>query len=235
MEFITQTWDERSLEPLVENTTDLIVIKKAPASQVELFKFVMEYYEISAQEPLGKIFLDITMEGKFDELYGNTNLEWHIDKGYSQHPANITGLYALEIEGNVGRTQFVDNRIQCPIENRQVTIDMDRFISNDQYGYKFRNEVERRFFRRKYTNVKHDLIQKDKRGEYVYYCQGYTNLPQEEKEAIEKLLYDPARIYSHTWEKGDFVISNNITTNHRREPTLNGKRHLWKIEGYAKS
>lgn len=234
MEFITQTWNERSLEPLVENETDLILIKNAPASQVELFKFMMEYYDISAQEPLGKIFLDITLEGKFDELYGSTNLEWHIDKGYSQNPTNVTGLYALEIEGEVGQTQYVDNRIQCPIENKTITVNMDRFTSDSSYGYKFRNEAERRFFRKKYRNVKHDLIQRDKKGEYVYYCQGYTELPEEEKQAIEKILYDPSRIYSHKWERGDFIISNNITTNHRRSATHNGKRHLWKIEGYTK-
>lgn len=235
MEFITQTWAERDLTPLVENETDLILIKKAPASQVELFKFVMEHYEISAQEPLGKIFLDITLEGKFDQLYGNTNLEWHIDKGYSQYPANITGLFALEIEGNVGGTQFVDNRIECPVPNKTITVDIDRFTSDDAYGYKFRTEIERRYFRRKYRNVQHDLIQRDKKGEYVYYCQGYTELPEDEKQAIEKLLYDPSRIYTHKWEQGDFVIYNNITTNHRRDRTHDGKRHLWKIEGYNKA
>ena len=235
MEFITQQWNERDLTPLLENETDLLVIKNTPASQVEIFKFVMEHYEISAQEPLGKIFLDITLEGKYDELYGNTNLEWHIDKGYSQHPANITVLYGLEIEGEVGETQYVDNRIECPVPNKTITVNMDRFTSDSAYGYRFRNEVERRYFRRKYRNVQHDLIQKDKKGEFVYYCQGYTELPEEEKQAIEKLLYHPDRIYSHKWEQGDLLIANNITTNHRRGPTHNGKRHLWKMEGYNKA
>jgi alpha-ketoglutarate-dependent taurine dioxygenase len=57
-------------------------------------------------------------------------------------------------------------------------------------------------------------------------------LPLEEKQTIEKLLYDPDRIYAHRWEKGDFVVANNIATNHKRESTEAGQRHLWKIEGY---
>ena len=45
--------------------------------------------------------MDVTLDGQHHELYGNTNLEWHIDKGYTQQPVNVTGLYALEIEGDV--------------------------------------------------------------------------------------------------------------------------------------
>ena len=59
-------------------------------------------------------------------------------------------------------------------------------------------------------------------------------MPKEEKQAIEKLLYDPSRIYYHQWEKGDFVVANNKATNHKREATSSGTRHLWKIEGYDK-
>ena len=54
------------------------------------------------------------------------------------------------------------------------------------------------------------------------------------KDAIEKLLYDPSRIYYHQWEKGDFAVTNNKVTNHKRESTQSGKRHLWKIEGFDK-
>ena len=64
---------------------------------------------------------------------------------------------------------------------------MNRFIHSKDYGYAFRNETERRWFRRKHRNVWHDLIQEDKKGKYVYYCEAYTELPKEEKDAIEIL------------------------------------------------
>jgi len=234
MDYITQSWDKRDLTPLVNNEIDLIVIKNAPASQLTLFRFLTEYYNIAPQDPMDKIFLDISLNGVHHELYGNTDLEWHIDKGYTQSPVNVTGLYALELEGDVGRTMYVDNRIDCPIENKKVTVDMDRFTSDARYGYRFRSEAERRWFRRKHRNVWHDLIQEDKRGKYVYYCEAYTELPKTEKDSIENVLYHPDRIYYHKWEKGDFVVANNKTTNHKREASKKGSRHLWKIEGYSK-
>jgi len=234
MELITQKWNNKDLTPLVNNEVDLIVIENTPASQLKLFNFLTEYYQIAPQDPMDKIFLDVTLDGHHHELYGNTNLEWHIDKGYTQQPVNVTGLYALEIEGDVGKTLYVDNRIDCPIENKMVTVDMERFTSNKRYGYRFRSEVERRWFRKKYHNIWHPLIQKDKKGEFVYYCEAYTQLPDKEKQAIEKLLYNPNRIYAHKWKKGDFVVTNNIATNHKRESTKSGKRHLWKIEGFNK-
>jgi len=232
MEYLVQQWNEKNLEPLVNNDVDLIVVKNTPASQLKIFKFLEHYYEIAPQDPMDKICLDITLSGVHHQLYGNTNLEWHIDKGYTQYPVNVTGLYGLEIEGDVGRTLYVDNRIECPVENKMITVDMERFTSDQRYGYRFRSEAERRWFRMKHRNVWHTLIQEDNRSEYVYYCEAYTELPQEEKDLIENKLYDPSRIFYHEWEKGDFVIANNLTTNHKREETNSGQRHLWKIEGY---
>jgi len=234
MDYIIQDWKTKNLKPLVDNDIDLIIIKNTPASQLQIFNFLTSYYEIAPQDPMDKIFLDITLTGKHHELYGNTDLEWHIDKGYTQKPVNVTGLYALEIEGDVGRTLYVDNRIECPIENKKITVDMERFTSNSRYGYKFRSEAERRWFRKKHRNVSHDLIQEDKKGKFVYYCEAYTELPAVEKKIIEKELYRQDRIYYHKWEKGDFVVVNNITTNHKREASISGSRHLWKIEGFNK-
>ena len=234
MDYIIQDWKAKDLTPLVNNDTDLVIIKNSPASQLQIFNFLTLYYDIAPQDPMDKIFLDITLSGVHHELYGNTDLEWHIDKGYTQKPVNITGLYALEIEGDVGRTLYVDNRIECPVENKKITVDMERFTSNSRYGYRFRSEAERRWFRKKHRNVSHDLIQEDKKGKFVYYCEAYTELPEEEKKQIEKLLYDPSRIYYHEWEKGDLLFANNIATNHKREASKSGSRHLWKIEGFNK-
>ena len=133
---------------------------------------------------------------------------------------------------------FVDSRIVEDIpdyykehKNDIVQFDMNRFIHDNQYGYHFRNEVERRWFRRKYRNVEHELIQGDNRGVYLYYCEAYNNLP--EMQMIKEKLYDPKRIHRHKWRKGELVIYNNKATNHKRE---NGgkKRHLWKIALYKR-
>ena len=232
MKYLIQDWKNKDLKPLLDNDTDLIVIKNTPPSQLKILNYITQYYDISPQFPMDKIFVDILMTENSHELYGNTDLEWHIDKGYTSTPINLTTLYALEIEGDVGRTMYVDTRIKCPIPNKKVSVDMDRFTSSQKYGYRFKSEAERRWFRRQHRNVEHDLIQKDKRGEYVFYCEAYTELPIEEKKQIESLIYQPERIYYHTWEKGDLLLANNMVTNHTRESTKYGKRHLWKLEGF---
>lgn len=234
MKYIIQDWKNKDLKPLLDNDIDLIVIKNTPPSQLKILNFITTHYDISPQYPMDKVFVDVVLSENYHELYGNTDLEWHIDKGYTSTPVNLTALYGLEVEGDVGRTMYVDTRIKCPIDNKKVLVDMDRFTSNSRFGYRFKSEAERRWFRRKHRNVQHDLIQKDKRGEYVFYCEAYTQLPIEEKKKIEPLIYNPKRVYYHKWEKGDFVLVNNMVSNHKREATKSGKRHLWKIEGFIK-
>ena len=173
-----------------------------------------------------------------ENLKGNTELEWHIDKGYSENPPEYVALYSVDIDEDAGDTLFVDSRILEDIpnyyrdhKNDLVQFDMNRFIHDNQYGYHFRNEVERRWFRRKYRNVEHELVQGDNRGVYLYYCEAYNNLP--EMQMIKNKLYDPKRIHRHKWQKGQLVVYNNKATNHKRE---NGgtKRHLWKIALYKR-
>ena len=161
-----------------------------------------------------------------------------IDKGYSENPPEYVALYSVDIDEEAGDTLFVDSRIVEDIpdyyrkhKDDKVQFDMNRFIHDNQYGYHFRNEVERRWFRRKYRNVEHELIQGDNRGVYLYYCEAYNNLP--EMQMIKEKLYDPKRIHRHKWQKGQLLIYNNKATNHKRE---NGgkKRHLWKIALYKR-
>ena len=147
MKYLIQDWKNKDLKPLLDNDTDLIVIKNTPPSQLKILNYITQYYDISPQYPMDKIFVDVSMEENSHELYGNTDLEWHIDKGYTSTPVNLTALYALEIESNVGRTMYVDTRIKCPIPNKKVSVDMDRFTSNQRYGYRFKSEAERRWSR----------------------------------------------------------------------------------------
>ena len=173
-----------------------------------------------------------------ENLKGNTELEWHIDKGYSENPPEYVALYSVNIDEGSGNTLFVSSRILDDLpdyyrkhKDDKVQFDMNRFIHDKEYGYHFRNEAERRWFRRKYRNVEHELVQGDKEGVYLYYCEAYNDLP--EMQMIKDKLYDPKRIHRHKWKKGQLLIYNNKATNHKRE---NGgsKRHLWKIALYER-
>ena len=234
-------WKNRSVFDLIQNDVDLTVLENTPCSQVEIWNFLETFFKPSPQDPMDQMFVNIVSDERAlakENLKGNTELEWHIDKGYSENPPEYVALYSVDIDEDAGDTLFVDSRILEDIpdyyrdhKNDLVQFDMNRFIHDNQYGYHFRNEVERRWFRRKYRNVEHELIQGDRRGVYLYYCEAYNNLP--EMQMIKEKLYDPKRIHRHKWQKGQLLIYNNKATNHKRE---NGgtKRHLWKIALYER-
>ena len=234
-------WNNRTVFDLLQNDVDLTVIENVPCSQVEIWNFLETFFKPSPQDPMDQMFVNIVSDERAlakENLKGNTELEWHIDKGYSENPPEYVALYSVDIDEDAGDTLFVDSRILEDIpnyyrdhKNDLVQFDMNRFIHDNQYGYHFRNEVERRWFRRKYRNVEHELVQGDNRGVYLYYCEAYNNLP--EMQMIKNKLYDPKRIHRHKWQKGQLVVYNNKATNHKRE---NGgtKRHLWKIALYKR-
>ena len=234
-------WNNRSVFDLTQNDVDLTVIENTPCSQVEIWNFLETFFKPSPQDPMDQMFVNIVSDERAlakENLKGNTELEWHIDKGYSENPPEYVALYSVDIDEEAGDTLFVDSRIVEDIpdyykehKNDIVQFNMNRFIHDNQYGYHFRNEIERRWFRRKYRNVEHELIQGDNRGVYLYYCEAYNNLP--EMQMIKEKLYEPKRIHRHKWQKGQLLIYNNKATNHKRE---NGgkKRHLWKIALYKR-
>ena len=234
-------WKNRSVFDLIQNDVDLTVLENTPCSQVEIWNFLETFFKPSPQDPMDQMFVNIVSDERAlakENLKGNTELEWHIDKGYSENPPEYVALYSVDIDDNAGNTLFVSSRILEEIpeyyknhKDDKVQFDMDRFIHDKQYGYHFRSEAERRWFRRKYKKVEHDLIQGDKQGVYLYYCEAYNDLP--EMKMIKDKLYDPNRIHRHKWQKGQLLIYNNKATNHKRE---NGgsKRHLWKIALYER-
>ncbi|KAF8330028.1 uncharacterized protein EI90DRAFT_3124824 [Cantharellus anzutake] len=46
---------------------------------------------------------------------------------------------------------------------------------------------------------------------------------------VTELLYDRRYCYEHTWERGDFLIADNVELIHARTAFKPGKRELWRI------
>ena len=46
MEISNQIWKDRDLTPLVDNEVDLVVINETPTCQIEIYKFLSQYYEV---------------------------------------------------------------------------------------------------------------------------------------------------------------------------------------------
>lgn len=238
MKIEIQDWKERNLQPLVDNDIDLIVINETPTCQIQLYEFISKSYQVCPQDPLNQIFVSIlnNSTNTKENLDSTRELMWHIDGNYKKRPYNITGLYCIDIVGRAD-TLFVDNRIVDDIpeyynkhKDDYVDIDMKKFVNDKRYPYRFNNEREKRMFRLLYGSSKHKLFQEDKRGKYMYYCNGNNIIDQ--KEYIDNIMYSPERIYSHQWNNKQLVIYNNITTNHKRLSNNLETRHMWKVCGW---
>jgi hypothetical protein len=241
MKYIRQEWKTRNIIPLIDNEVDVLIIENTPCSQIEMFNFLTPYYEVAPQDPLDQMWVSVVSDKRSeqkDNLKGNTELEWHIDKGYAKRPFDMVLLYSVLVGQDSGDTLFVDNRITDLIpdyfkkfQDEIVKFDVNRFLHSDQYGYHFRNEIERRWFRRKYGTVNHKLFQQDKRGDYIFYCEAYNIIP--DADVVKEFLYHPNRIYRHKWKTGELLLYNNKATNHKREKG-GVERHLWKLALYEK-
>lgn len=248
MKFISQDWKEANLKPLLERETDVLVINRVPCEQLTIHSFLTEHLIPGGQDPMEMMWCSIISDTRgqaVDTLKGDTKLDWHIDKGYSSRPFDYVVLYAVDVSPNAQRTLFTSSRILDKLpdgyaekhRDTKVWFDVDRAVYDPHYGYAFRKDSERRWFRRKYPLYYHDFIQEDERGKYVYYCSAYA-ADIEDREDLEKILYDENAYYRHSWQRRQLVIYNNKTTNHSRElvPSNEGsKRHLWKIGLYENS
>ena len=237
MKYEIQEWKEKNMLPLLNNDVDMIIFNDTPTCQVEIYNFISKYYEVCPQDPLNQIFVSIVHDVKNskENLQGDIELMWHIDGNYKKRPYNITGLYCVDIDERAD-TMFVDNRIVDMIpeyydryKDDVVKVAVKKFVEDDRYPEKL-SQREKRMFRLIYSSSKHRLFQEDKRGKYIYYCNG-NNVIQE-PEYIDSILYDESRIYSHEWKPKQLVLYNNITTNHKRKANRSKKRHMWKVCGW---
>ena len=138
MKYIRQEWKTRNIIPLIDNEVDVLIIENTPCSQIEMFNFLTPYYEVAPQDPLDQMWVSVVSDKRSeqkDNLKGNTELEWHIDKGYSKNPPEYVALYSVDIDEEAGDTLFVDSRIVEDIpdyykkhKNDIVQFDMNRFI-----------------------------------------------------------------------------------------------------------
>ena len=77
-------WKNRSVFDLIQNDVDLTVLENTPCSQVEIWNFLETFFKPSPQDPMDQMFVNIVSDERAlakENLKGNTELEWHIDKG----------------------------------------------------------------------------------------------------------------------------------------------------------
>ena len=72
-----------------------------PCSQVDIWNFLEKSFTPAPQDPMDQMFVNIVSDERAkakENLKGNTELEWHIDKGYSENPPQYVALYSVDMD-----------------------------------------------------------------------------------------------------------------------------------------
>ena len=67
-------------------------------------EFLENAFRPTSTDPFDQMFVNIVSDERAlakENLKGNTELEWHIDKGYSENPPEYVDLYSVDIDENV--------------------------------------------------------------------------------------------------------------------------------------
>jgi taurine dioxygenase len=154
---------------------------------------------------------------------------WHSDMCYSARPPRGTMLYALEIPEfhglTLGDTEFASaaaawdalpETVRQRIDGRRAVFD---FASRRRAFPPTQAEVDR------YPAVSHPIVRTHPRtGRRCLYvmrddCTGVEGMEADEAEALIAALADhiikPAFIYRHQWRRGDLLMWDNCTVQHR--------------------
>lgn len=159
------------------------------------------------------------------EMDAHVELPWHQDLSFMNPPPRWVILYAHQIEGE-SVTEWCDHvsataALAPEILARHRGSEFEHAAANisrvDQFPYRVEDEARRRWLRR--AKARHPAVARDEAGrDYLFFNPGYVSLPADDVRVLCSHFYQSPYIYSHRWQAGDLVITNNLTTSHRRQP-----------------
>lgn len=169
---------------------------------------------------------------------------WHTDMSYAERPARATMLYAREVPTlhglTLGDTAFANTAVawdRLPDELKQTLTGLKGVF--DFRGRKRSSPVSAANVAQ-YPPVEHPIVRTHpytgRQSLYVVRddCTGIVGMAPSEGEALIAALADhiirPEHIYQHRWRKGDVVVWDNITVQHRAvlDYDLPQRRLMWR-------
>ncbi|MFT6581763.1 MAG: TauD/TfdA dioxygenase family protein [Alphaproteobacteria bacterium] len=177
--------------------------------------------------------------------------QWHTDMCYAPKPARATMLHAVEVPVlhglSLGDTCFANTAAAWD----SLPDDLQRFVENRRAIFDFQGRKRSRPIAAetlaKYPPVNHPIARTHPRtgrkGLYVMRddCTGIEGMETGEAQALIAALADhitrPENVYRHRWRKGDVVVWDNCTVQHKAifDYGLPQRRIMWRttIEGSA--
>jgi taurine dioxygenase len=154
---------------------------------------------------------------------------WHSDMIYSAKPPRATMLYALEVPQlhglTLGDTAFANTAAAWDALPETMKRCIDGMQGIFDFTRRKRSTPPDKATIANYPPVQHPIVRSHPRtGRKCLYinrddCTGITGLPFEEAEALIVALSDhvvrPEFLYRHRWSKGDLVLWDNCTVQHK--------------------
>ena len=154
---------------------------------------------------------------------------WHSDMIYSPRPPRATMLHAIEVPELHGLTLGDTAFANAAAAYEALPDSMKRCIEGLKGVFDFtgrkRGEAPDPATVQRYPPVEHPIVRTHSRtGVRCLYinrddCTGIVGLPHDEAEALIVALSDhvikPAFLYRHRWRRGDIVMWDNCTVQHK--------------------
>ena len=169
-----------------------------------------------------------------DGLLGASELNWHRDGAFTEHPTQTISLYAVDVEDGRTSTQFADATRAfrtLPVSLRRVIEDLNvRLVYRTDSDLPDMPSVTMPIVFKHPKSAEQTISVDQLHGKCV---EGLSS--EESTEVLAELfahLYDPSNVYEHWWRKNDLVIWDNIAVHHARtqcDPATVGVRTLRRV------
>ena len=181
---------------------------------------------VDQTNPKFMLVTNIKREGQPVGAFGDGEMWFHIDSGYSARPYRYTFLYGLKLPSTGGNTLFANTykayealpqdlkdrlagrrALHIHEYKRNEKVDISADISNSPHHY---HPV---FISHPLTGRKALFVDR-------LMTRAIEGIDRQESDAIMEQLYDIGErrdhVYEHEWQLGDFVMWDNLATIHAR-------------------
>jgi taurine dioxygenase len=212
--------------------------KKAPDHLRERTEGVLQL------DPRVLLVSNIKLDGVPIGAFGDGDMWFHIDSGYTERPYKYTFLYALELPSRGGNTLFSNMYKAYDAVPEELKRKLGERKALHIHEYKRTAKVE---VGADLSNAPHwfhpVFLTHPKTGRKTLFVDRLMtarieDVSSQESDAILAQLYDigerPEFIYEHVWRPNDFIMWDNLATIHARTDFPRGERRAMRrctIEG----
>jgi len=220
-------------------THPLMIFRRQKLSESEFLDFMRHM-----GQPVEQKFrraLVVEMSGKSQsQLSSTSELGWHADESYQPvYPEALT-LFAVQIPKDTGCTHWANLQAAYASLDSDLKIQLEGLTAHHEFqnfdGYlrdlvEFESDEKKRM-NYAYGKCAHPVVGTWHGSKFLRLNHGFTaRIVNAAEDLLPRLLehiVSVKNVYSHAWQEGDLVVSNNHTLIHRRDRFRDAKRLLYR-------